>query len=62
MAIYEEFIHTVLGEDVGMVQSLQRGFKSQAYQPGPFSRYEAAVHNMIAYNMKRIGFENGSVD
>ncbi len=62
VAIYEEFIHTVLGEDVGMVQSLQRGFKSQAYRPGPFSRYEAAVHNMIAYNMKRIGFENGSVD
>ena len=60
--VYEEFIHTVLGEDVSMVQSLQRGFKSQAYRPGPFSRYEAAVHNMITYNMKRIGFENEPVN
>ena len=62
VAVYEEFLHTVLGEDVSMIQSLQRGFKSQAYRPGPFSRYEAAVHNMIAYNMKRAGFENGSID
>ncbi len=60
--VYEEFLHTILGEDVSMVQSLQRSFKSQAYRPGPFSRYEAAVHNMITYNMKRIGFEKEPVD
>lgn len=52
--VYEDFLHLALEEDRSMVQSLQRGFRSRAYQPGPMSKYEVAVHQVINYYLERV--------
>ena len=52
--VYEDFLHLALEEDRSMVQSLQRGFRSRAYQPGPMSKYEIAVHHVINYYVERV--------
>ena len=52
--VYEDFVTLVLEEDREMVQSLQKSFKSRAYQPGPMSKYEIAVHHVINYYLERI--------
>jgi choline monooxygenase len=54
LKVYEDFFRTLLAEDVSMVTSLQKGLRSRAYSPGPFSRFEAAVHNVMDYTTRRI--------
>lgn len=53
--VYEDFFQLVVTEDRSMIQSLQRGFHSRAYQPGPMSKYEVAVHHVINYCLERTG-------
>ena len=52
--VYEDFMHVALEEDMSMVQSLQRGFRSRAYQPGPMSKYEIGVHRVMNYYLDRV--------
>ncbi len=52
--IYRDFIRLVGDEDKEMIESLQRGFKSRAYKPGPMVGLEAAIHNRINVYIDRI--------
>jgi Rieske 2Fe-2S family protein len=52
--VYEDTLHLVVTEDRSMIQSLQRGFRSRAYQPGPMSKYEVAVHHVMNYCIAQI--------
>lgn len=52
--VYEDFLHVALEEDMSMVQSLQRGFRSRAYQPGPMSKYEIGVHHVMNYYLDKV--------
>ena len=52
--VYEDFLHLALEEDMSMVQSLQRGFRSRAYQPGPMSKYEIGVHHVMNYYLDKV--------
>lgn len=48
---YADFYAAILGEDTGMVTSLQRGIKSRYYEPGPASSFEASVMQLIKHNV-----------
>lgn len=54
LKVYEDFYRELLAEDVSMIVSMQKGFRSRAYRPGPFSRYEAAVYNVIDYTTRLV--------
>ena len=44
--VYVDFYKAILDEDKSMILSLQKGMKSRAFQPGPMSRFETAIHNV----------------
>lgn len=49
---YSDFIELILGEDLEMVRSLQRGMKSKYFDPGPSSTFEAGVMQLIKHNIE----------
>ncbi len=53
--VYEDVFHVVVTEDRSMIQSLQQGFYSRGYEPGPMSKYEAAVHHVMNYVIEKTG-------
>jgi choline monooxygenase len=58
--VYTNFLRIILEEDLGMIRSLHKGVKSRAFRPGPLSKYEAAIHNIVNYLLERIaGGGNG---
>lgn len=52
--VYTDFLRVILEEDLGMIRSLHQGVKSRAFRPGPLSKYEAAIHNIVNYYLDRI--------
>ncbi len=52
--IYRDFLAKVLEEDRTMVASLQRAMRTNAFEPGPMSRMEINLHNLINYTAQRI--------
>ena len=51
---YRDFFELILGEDLEMVRSLQKGMKSRYYVPGPASSFEAGVMQLIKHNIEDI--------
>jgi len=51
---YEKCFELAIEEDRGMIGALQKGFKSQSFEPGPMSRFEHAVRHLINYNLDKI--------
>ncbi len=51
---YKDFYIAILGEDVEMIKSLQRGMRSRYYSPGPVSPFEAGVMGTIKHNVDDI--------
>ena len=52
--VYTDFLKVILEEDLGMIRSLHKGVKSRAFRPGPLSKYETAIHNIVNYHLTRI--------
>lgn len=52
---YEDFYIAILGEDIEMIKSLQRGVKSRYYSPGPVTPFEAGVMGTIKHNVDDLG-------
>jgi hypothetical protein len=52
--LYRDFIPQVLEEDRSMVASLQSAMETRAFEPGPMSRMEVNLHNLITYTAQRI--------
>ena len=52
-AVYRQFIASVLEEDRGMVQSLQHGMSTRAYQPGPLADLEGGIHHTLNNLLER---------
>ena len=50
---YVDFMVQVVGEDEGMVRSLQNGVGSRSFEPGPMSHLETSIHHLIKYNLER---------
>ncbi len=55
---YVDFMVRVVGEDEGMVCSLQNGIASRSFEPGPMSYLETSIHHLIKYNLERTFGEN----
>ena len=51
---YEECFRLVIDEDRSMITSLQNGFSSQGFEPGPMSKFERSVQHLIQYNLEKI--------
>ncbi|MGE4241518.1 aromatic ring-hydroxylating oxygenase subunit alpha [Ramlibacter sp.] len=47
LEVYKAFLHKLVGEDAGMVASLQLAMKSPFFEPGPMSHLESAVRHVI---------------
>jgi phenylpropionate dioxygenase-like ring-hydroxylating dioxygenase large terminal subunit len=54
LKVYADFEQLVASEDNEMVQSLQQGFKTRAYRPGPLSQYEDSIHHMLKYYLDHV--------
>ena len=50
---YVDFMVQVVGEDEGMVRSLQNGVGSRSFEPGPMSYLESSIHHLIKHNLER---------
>ena len=50
---YVDFMVQVVGEDEGMVRSLQNGVGSRSFEPGPMSYLETSIHHLIKHNLER---------
>ena len=50
---YVDFMVQVVGEDEGMVRSLQNGVSSRSFEPGPMSYLETSIHHLIKHNLER---------
>ena len=53
MKSYVDFMVQVVGEDEGMVRSLQNGVGSRSFEPGPMSFLETSIHHLIKHNLDR---------
>ena len=51
---YSDWMKAFLQEDIDMVGSLQRGFKSQGFEPGPMVGLEKPIHHMINNYLDRM--------
>lgn len=59
--VYSDFLRVILEEDLSMIRSLHKGVKSRAFRPGPLSKYETAIHNIVNYYVGKISGEaNGA--
>ena len=52
---YREAMVTLIEEDRDMSNSLQRAMDTSSFKPGPMSRLETLVHNIIDAHLQRIG-------
>lgn len=52
--VYADFLRVILEEDLSMIRSLHKGVKSRAFRPGPLSKYEAAIHNIVNWYLGRL--------
>ena len=52
--VYHDFIVQILEEDRTMVQGMQRNMGSSQFHPGPMSKLERTVHNIINGYLDRI--------
>ena len=59
MKSYVDFMTQVVGEDEGMVRSLQNGVGSRSFEPGPLSYLETSIHHLINYNLERTFGKDG---
>ena len=59
MKSYVDFMTQVVGEDEGMVRSLQNGIGSRSFEPGPLSYLETSIHHLINYNLERTFGKDG---
>ena len=55
--VYEDFYLSILGEDIEMIKSLQKGVKSRYYEPGPATPFEAGVMGTIKHNVDDLGYK-----
>ena len=55
LADYREAMVTLIEEDRDMSNSLQQAMNTQSFKPGPMSRLETLVHNIIDAHLTRIG-------
>ena len=51
---YSDWITVFLQEDVDMVGSLQRGLKSERFEPGPMVGLEKPIHHMLNHHIDRV--------
>jgi len=56
-AYYEEQIRVIAGEDLAVVESLQRASASSRYVPGPLMGMEAPIQHMIQYYLDVMDFD-----
>ena len=47
MQVYKNFFRLIIEEDREMVSSLQNNLGSSVFQPGPMSKLEKSVYNLI---------------
>ena len=52
--IYCDFIEQVATEDLAMLESLQNGVGSRAFEPGPTVKLERAIHHLQNYYLDRL--------
>ncbi len=52
--VYSDWWKSFLQEDIDMVGSLQRGFKSQSFKPGPMVGLEKPIHHMMNNYLDRL--------
>lgn len=52
--IYGDFIEYVMNEDYEMLESLQNGVASRAFEPGPTVPLERAIHHLLNYYLDRL--------
>jgi hypothetical protein len=52
--IYGDFIEMVATEDLTMLESLQNGVGSRAFEPGPTVKLERAIHHLQNYYLDRL--------
>ena len=53
LAEYREYYTQVVEEDTEMIESLHRAMSTKMFEPGPMSRLEKGVHDVINYNLNR---------
>ncbi len=51
---YREYYMRAIVEDEAMIESLQRGISTRAYQPGRMAKMEVAIHHAINYYVERM--------
>ena len=51
---YSDWLAVFLQEDLDMVGSLQRGLKSERFEPGPMVELEKPIHHMLNHHLDRL--------
>ena len=51
---YRAYYTQAIAEDEAMIESLQRGISTRAYEPGRMSTLEVAIHHQINYYVERM--------